>query len=251
MEIASLILGIISLIISIIPVIGMFCYIPAIVGLILGIVALATMKSRGKTKKAKPIIGIVTSGISMVLAIIVTIVFTIVGTSLYYEKNKNIFNQIYDDINNSIYNEVYNELEDKLSNSINDDYYYDSLDNIKEYKIGDKIKSEYCDVVINKIENFSGNYVLEADSGKELIMITVTITNTDDTDTYISKYDFEINDGTTYDYPEYDSTRKYATFENLFLEKGESTTGTLCFQKEKNNDNYYIVYNNEAKIKVN
>lgn len=248
MEIASLILGIVSLILSLIPFLGIICYLPAIIGIVLGIVALATMKSRGKTKKGKPIAGIIMSGISMVLSIIMIFVWSVIGVGLFTNSTikNNIFNTTYNSIYNSTYNSIYNSTYD-------DDYNYDDeLSNMTEYEIGDEIKSDYCTVVIDKIEKFAGSTNLKADSGKELIMVTVTVTNTntDDTETYVSKYDFEINDGNEYDFPEYDSTHKDATFESKYLDVGESMTGTLCFQKEKNNNNYYIVYDGGAKVKV-
>ena len=242
MEIASLILGIVSLILSLIPFLGIICYLPAI----LGIVSLATMKSRGKTKKGKPIAGIVMSGISMVLSVVMIFVWSIVGIGLY--TNSTITNDVFNTTYNSIYNSTYNSI---YNSTYDDDYDYDDeLADIMEYEIGDEIKSDYCTVVIDKIEDFAGSTNLKADSGKELIMVTVTVTNTDDTETYVSKYDFEINDGNEYDFPEYDSTHKNATFESKYLDVGESMTGTLCFQKDKNNDNYYIVYDGEAKVKV-
>ncbi|MDO4282747.1 MAG: DUF4190 domain-containing protein [Clostridia bacterium] len=250
MEIASLILGIVSIILSFIPFVGILCYLPAIVGIILGIVALATMKSRGKNKKGMPITGIILSGVSMILAIVMLIVWTVVGIGSYEKNMTN--NSIY----NSIYNNIYNSVENKISNSIINDYDYDHDDDdelagIREYRVGQEIQLDYYKVVIDKIEDFSGNSNLKAGTGKELVMVTVTVTNTDDSSTYVSKYDFEINDGVNYSDPEYDSTHKYATFESKSLGVGESMTGTLCFQKEKNNDHYYIVCDGEGKVKLN
>ena len=65
MGISSLIIGIISIIISIIPCLGSLAIIPAIIGLILGIISLATGKERKKS-----IIGIIMSSIAILIAII-------------------------------------------------------------------------------------------------------------------------------------------------------------------------------------
>lgn len=238
MEIASLILGIISIVISLIPFIGILAYLPAIIALILGIVSLATMKSRGKNNKAMPLVGIVTSSISMVLAIVMILVWGFISAGIYSNK--------------SIKNNEYNGIENRNHN-YSSNYNYENnthLSRIREYEIGDKIRLKDCTLVINSIEDFDGNSNLKATSGNELILVDVTITNTGNSQTYVSKYDFEINDGDDYSYPEYDSTHKVATFESQSISSGESYRGTLCFQKEKYNNNYYLVYDNNVKIKV-
>lgn len=241
MEVASLILGIISIIFSFIPFVGMFAYLPAIISLILGIVSLASTKTREKNGKAMSLAGIVTSSISMVLAFIMIFVWGFIWAGVY--SNKSIRNNTY---NNSVQNRYHDDY--------SFDYNYDddvSLARIKEYEIGDKIRLKDCTITINSIEDFEGNSKLKADYGNEFILVDVTVVNTGNSQTYISKYDFEINDGDDYSFPEYDSTHKDATFESKSLSRGESYTGTLCFQKEKYNNGYYIVYDDEAKIKVN
>ena len=235
MEIASLILGIISIILSLIPFIGIVAYLPAIIGAILGIVALATRKSRGKTNKAMPIIGIITSVIGMVLALVMFFVWTLLGASIFNYESKDKVN-----FNTAIGNYNY-------------DYDYDEDDdfeNITEYKIGDKMYVDDFIIVIDKIENFEGNEYLKPTYNTELVKVYITVTNNDTYSNYVSKYDFEISNGDNSQSPSYDSTKKDSTFEGKYLKSGESMTGTLCFSKEKNNDDYYIVYDDQVKVKL-
>ena len=235
MEIASLILGIISIILSLIPFIGIVAYLPAIIGAILGIVALATRKSRGKTNKAMPIIGIITSVIGMVLALVMFFVWTLLGASIFNYESKDKVN-----FNTAIGNYNY-------------DYDYDEDDdfeNITEYKIGDKMYVDDFIIVIDKIENFEGNEYLKPTYNTELVKVYITVTNNDTYSNYVSKYDFEISNGDNSQSPSYDSTKKDSTFEGKYLKSGESMTGTLCFSKEKNNDDYYIVYDDQVKVKI-
>lgn len=237
MEIASLILGIISIILSLIPFIGIVAYLPAIIGVILGIVALATRKSRGKTNKAMPIIGIITSVIGMVLVLVMFFVWTLLGASIfnYESKDKVNFNTA---IGNYNYDYDYDEDED------------DDFEDITEYKIGDKMYVDDFIIVIDKIEDFEGNEYLKPTYNTELVKVYITVTNNDTYSNYVSKYDFEISNGDNSQSPSYDSTKKDSTFEGKYLKSGESMTGTLCFSKEKNNDDYYIVYDDQVKVKI-
>ncbi len=66
MAIAALVLGIISIILAIIPFCSIFSVLPAIVGLILGIIDLVKKKKNGG-KKGMSITGIVLSGIAIVI----------------------------------------------------------------------------------------------------------------------------------------------------------------------------------------
>lgn len=66
MAIASLVLGIVSVVISFLPFCGIIALIPAIVGLILGIVDLVK-KTEEKTTKGMSIAGIACSGVAIVL----------------------------------------------------------------------------------------------------------------------------------------------------------------------------------------
>ena len=68
MGIASLVLGIVSVVISFVPFSGIIALVPAIVGLILGIVD-AVKKSKAEQPKGMSIAGIVCSAVAIVLII--------------------------------------------------------------------------------------------------------------------------------------------------------------------------------------
>ena len=69
MAIAALVLGIISIILAIIPFCSIFSVLPAIVGLILGIIDLVKKKKNGG-KKGMAITGIVLSGVAIIIIIV-------------------------------------------------------------------------------------------------------------------------------------------------------------------------------------
>lgn len=70
MAIASLVLGIVSVLIVWIPFVGLFGTLLAIIGLVLGVLAL-----KGISGKGLAIGGIVTSGISLVITLLYLLVF--------------------------------------------------------------------------------------------------------------------------------------------------------------------------------
>ena len=85
MGVASLVLGIISIIICFIPFCGAIAFVPAIVGLILGIVAIAqsSKSEEKKSQKGMGIAGTVLSAIATVVIMLWVFIFSaaIVGVS--------------------------------------------------------------------------------------------------------------------------------------------------------------------------
>lgn len=68
MAVAALVLGIVSLVFAVVPIFGFFGIIPALVGIILGIVDLVKKKGM-EQPKGKSIAGVVLCGLAMVLAV--------------------------------------------------------------------------------------------------------------------------------------------------------------------------------------
>lgn len=88
MGIASLILGIISIFIGIIPILGIFAFIPAIVGLIIGIIDLINRKNKGR-KKALTITGIITCSIALVFIAIWAVIIGVASSSYQLKETLN------------------------------------------------------------------------------------------------------------------------------------------------------------------
>lgn len=80
MGIASLVIGIISFILGFVPLCGIIALVPAIVGLILGIVD-AVMKSKSGEKKGMAIAGIVLCSVAIVFIIGYYILFVALAAS--------------------------------------------------------------------------------------------------------------------------------------------------------------------------
>lgn len=97
MGIAALVLGIISIIIGFIPLCGSIAIIPAIVGVILGIVDIVTKSKKGE-KKGISIAGLVLSAIAIIVIIFWVFVFGVAASEMDLNDLNNIVN------NSSYYN---------------------------------------------------------------------------------------------------------------------------------------------------
>ncbi len=99
MGVASLVLGIISIIIGFIPFCGAIALLPAIIGLILGIVDVVK-KSKSGESKGMSIAGIVLSAIAIV--VIIFWVFVVAAGATTYSQ---VLNAVYDNYvyDNSLY----------------------------------------------------------------------------------------------------------------------------------------------------
>ena len=109
MGVASLVLGIISVIVSFIPLCGVWAIIPAIIGIILGIVEWVK-KSKENEPKGKAIAGTICSAIAIV---IICIWFVLVGAAA---------NKISDELQSTDWNVVSNKLESTDWNEVVKDW---------------------------------------------------------------------------------------------------------------------------------
>lgn len=81
MGIAAMVIGIISAILAFIPMCGYVAFVPAIIGLILGIID-AKKKASKNLPKGMSVAGIVLNAIAIVLIFLWTVVFVSAGTEL-------------------------------------------------------------------------------------------------------------------------------------------------------------------------
>lgn len=102
MGVASLVLGIISLIIGFIPFCGMIAFVPAIIGLILGIVEIVK-KSKEKAPKGMGIAGTILSAISIVVMVFWFFVVGIAFSTTDYTDIEDLQRQIENQVENNYY----------------------------------------------------------------------------------------------------------------------------------------------------
>lgn len=102
MGVASLVIGIIALILGFVPLCGIIALVPAIIGLILGIVD-AVRKSKTSEKKGMAIAGIVLCAISIVVIIGYYVLFVAAAAS-----STGDLNNLANELNNMNVNYSYN-----------------------------------------------------------------------------------------------------------------------------------------------
>lgn len=224
MEIAALILGIVAFVISLFPFCGIIAFIPAIVGVILGIVAL--VKKNSKMSKAMPIVGIVLSGVSVMVIIFW---FFLIGIGSYNVANK-------------VTERIVEEVESY-------DYRYDNypIYNMKEEApVGNRI------ITVNSVVMSSGTNHNRPDNGKMFMIVDLSVKNSGNEDIYITPYAFKVVDSyenvsykTSYN-PQNTSERIQFTT----LTPNETVTGTICFEVDDYDDNFTLIYDDGIKNNI-
>ncbi len=126
MAIASLVLGIISLLVACIPICGFIILIPALIGLILGIVSIIVSKKKNEAM-GMGIAGTILNAVALLTLAIYLLFFSIGGD--------NIIQSIGDNMGKSIDSELQE--------------YYNALDSVEAYQ--DSVKS-YQDSIASEIE---------------------------------------------------------------------------------------------------
>lgn len=114
MGIAALVLGIISIIISFVPFCGSIAFLPALIGLILGVIDLV-VKSRIKQSKGASIAGVILSALAIVIMVLW---FFVLGMAISSDEIQEEFEKLGDEIQVEIDNEIKNTIND-LDEEIN------------------------------------------------------------------------------------------------------------------------------------
>lgn len=87
MGIAALVLGIISIIIAFVPLCGVIAFVPAVIGLILGIIDIVKQSKNPEGKKGMGIAGTVLSGVAIIFIAFWIFVFAGAAVSTANELN--------------------------------------------------------------------------------------------------------------------------------------------------------------------
>lgn len=169
---ASLILGIISVVICWIPVLNVLCYILGILAVVFAIVCFVKKASVGKA-----IAGIICGGLSLIIAIAWT---ALIGTAV---------NEVAKEAkNNPDVEDIFKDIEDNL-----DDIDFDTDSDSKTAKIGKAFKFDNFEITVGEDITFTtvDNQFSDA-FGKDIIRIPLTIKNVGESSDHISSYDYKV-----------------------------------------------------------
>lgn len=126
------------------------------------------------------------------------------------------------------------------------------------FKVGDTVKADGVTLKLNKVDFNDGSSLSTPDSGKEYVIVNVTITNVDKNKVSYNPLDFKLDDnGNQTDLTELvmDDNGNKITNDDLKygdLSKGASVTGSMIGQATKNNKLKLIytgsLFSNNEKI---
>jgi len=108
MGIAAMVIGIISAILAFIPFCGYIAFVPAVVGLILGIIDVS-MKSKKNLPKGQGVAGIILNAIAIVIIFVYTMMFAAGTTQLTEELSKG-FSEGFESAMTNAINEVQTDM---------------------------------------------------------------------------------------------------------------------------------------------
>jgi len=120
MATASLVLGIVTIVLVFIPIINFICPITGILSIIFGIVALCKNKEEAK-KFSKPVVGILLATLSIMISGFIIMFYSLIGLVMLDEMEDYDDSYYYQD-NYYEYNRK-NKKVDKYSNYYSNDYY--------------------------------------------------------------------------------------------------------------------------------
>lgn len=207
MGIASLVLGIISLVMSCIPIVGFFFCVTAIMGIVLGIISLCRKQEKGKS-----IAGIVTSSLAIVIMIVYTIFIVVI-----FGGEDGIIEQI------------------KRSQNAN-------ITEIQEYRVGETFSSDNMKIAFVSVdENFKGySEHAKIDPGNKIIRAEFEFQNIGTSNQYISSYNFDCYaDG-------YNCDSFWSVEDSSFsttLSSGKRAKGVVYFEVPENSQSISLEYN--------
>lgn len=222
MAIAALVLGIISFLLSIVPFFGIIAIIPAIIGAILGIVAIA---KKSDHSKAMQITGLVLS----ILAGFITIFWMLFLIYISDIPKHTISTQT--------------ETNDIIQRKD------------KTYEIGDDVRFNDMILKVDKVEKTQGTEEIKAKEGYEFITVTISIKNISSYPFEVSPLDFRVKDEKSNNYDsDYIKIKSITSFKTTELGVGETMTGVVAFEVPKTVNKLtlrYFNYEKDVNIRLN
>ena len=253
MGVASLVLGIISLIIGWIPFIGFIAYITIIIGLILGIIGCVKKPAEGQpnNQKVPAIIGIVIGVIALIVRIVVGVISlgvttTAIGTALDANAIGESLNSYVsrledDDYLNSLFS---TNSEDEENKEVDSSTSRESSDKVARGKINETVVLRDAQLTVDSIRTTKGEGFFEADEGEEYLVVTVTIKNVgtkDDLNYNTLYFDILNTDGQKYSasFLSIDNTNRLGSGK---LIPGGTVSGDLVFETKEGETGLKLVY---------
>ena len=261
MGIASLVLGILSLIIGCIPIIGVIAYITIIVGIILGIVGCVKKPAEGQPNKQKvpAIIGIIIGVIALIVRIVIGAVT--IGTAVNTAVDSVIDSAIDTVVDANAVGDGLNSLVSKLeeedvlnklfsTNTVegentegNTTSSSESTGTVVKGKMNEAVVLKNAQLTVNSTKRSKGDGLFKADDGKEYIIINTTIKNagTEELNYNTLYFSLKNTDGQEYtvSFLQIDESTRLGSGK---LASGETASGDLVFEIKEGETGLTLVY---------
>ena len=261
MGIASLVLGILSLIIGCIPIIGVIAYLTIIVGIILGIVGCAKKPAEGQPNKQKvpAIIGIIIGVIALIVRIVIGAVT--IGTAVDTAVDSVIDSAIDTVVDANAVGDGLNSLVSKLeeedvlnklfsTNTVegentegNTTSSSESTGTVVKGKMNEAVVLKNAQLTVNSTKRSKGDGLFKADDGKEYIIINTTIKNagTEELNYNTLYFSLKNTDGQEYtvSFLQIDESTRLGSGK---LASGETASGDLVFEIKEGETGLTLVY---------
>ncbi|MEG0873198.1 MAG: DUF4352 domain-containing protein [Clostridia bacterium] len=230
MGISALILGVVSLSISLIPFCGIIGLLPAIVGLVMGILDIIKQKKQ-KESKSKGIIGTVLSSLAIIYIVLGIVIFSVAS-------------------NLSVTN-LEGELEKEIGKEFGKEYIKDKqineFNNVKTYKVGEEININGATLKITKIDKKAEINNTKASNGKEYVIVYVNILNSSSDLITYSPHDFSMlnSQGQLQNITENIELLETEMLSNGKLIPKGSVSGAIVFEEPKDASNLELLFGND------
>lgn len=218
--IASLIVSGVALIGSWIPLFNVISMVLGVAGIIVGLISLIMVMLKKAGMIILPILGVVFGIISICLGV---------------------------SVNNSVFGSTSSESSSSSSSSQivtqKDDAKSSKQENkSKEYKVGDVISWEGKEITVTDVDKKYTPKYSTAKSGKEFIKVTLNVVNKSDKDKAVSPLNFKVQDSTcAQEAPDGSTYSLSDQFESATLVSGGSRKGSIVFEVNKDDENLKLI----------
>lgn len=219
MGIASLILGIISLIIGFVPLCGSIALLPAIIGVILGIIDISK-KSKTGEKKNQSIAGLIMSAI----AVVVIIFWIFVASGVEVETDSNFTNEYLEN----------KQIEEKQTDNSSKD------DTANQIKVGEYVKTNQVKITYISSNEYTGyNQYSAPKAGNKVIRLEFEFENISNNDVFLDSFECYADSEKCESYY-YADDMKNPTLESL--SKGKKFKSIIYYEVPKNAEEIILEY---------
>jgi hypothetical protein len=254
---ASLVLGIVGLVIGLIPFLGWFMFPVWILAIVFGIIG-----RKQSFKRTSATVGMILGIITLIYKFGFWIIVAFVPTDEMNDTTTAFDNNTNEVVQNEEENEESNENSNNTSlnneeNNANEDETEENLEN-QTFGVGDAVEHDDYSLVVNDVEKSQGEDFDEPSDGNEYVIVEVTIDNNGDDTISYNPYHFNIQNSqgniTDTTFTTIDSDTSLSSGD---LAPGGTVSGTLAFEAPVDDPELELIFEpsfwsaDEVRVELN